>query len=420
MKRLTLILVCIIVLAFSINAMAKVDLTFWFYPTLADPNKEEAWYERSIIAEFEALNPEVHIDYEVIPWAGASLKFSTAIAAGATPDIIWVGDQKLCGWAARGLFLDFEDVLTDKEQADFVPYVYNLSSISGKQYWLPWGVSNTCMMVNLDIAKQAGAVNLLPLDRPMRGWTIKEFEAFVRKVKPYCDEKGYFTLALPGVDNWAHHLWLLMAQWGAELYNVDMTECTINSPAGIKAMEWFLYLKTAGLQVPYPESEPGDTELYYAFADGQAAIYFCAGPSSVASLAKYGTRVVLMQKPRLKGQDPATWISTLGIAAFDNDNPEKGKWAKLFCKFWADKQGKENLLGRFTVKQSVKHTYDSPDIAFCQRMLPYAVNIGISLPIYQEARALFMSELQAMYIEIKTPKQALDDFVEKVNALLAE
>ena len=413
------IILCLLLLAFSMSVMAKVDLTFWSFPTI-QPQKEgqeAGWYEARIINEFEAIYPEVKITHQIIPWADGSAKFNVAIASGAGPDITWNDSQLLWYWAKQDLLLDFEDILTEEEKADYPEFFLENCKQNGKVVVLPWTLGAACMTVNYDIAKAAGALDLLPKD-PLRAWTYEEFEAYIRAIKPYCDTNDIYTCGIPAAGA-EHHTWLLMIQGGAEVMTPDLSKCILNSPEGVKVLEWFLHLRDTGLQVPHPENEPDDNALYYAYMDGKAAVYFCAG-TNLAFPTKTGLNSYLCTKPGPAGIEPRTWASMLGIAAFDNGDAEKAKYAKLFCKFWADKQEELKELAYFPAKQSIKLEYENDNMKYLARIVSYAHNFPDASPYYKQARKLFSAELQAVYAGIKTPQEALDDFCDSVNALIAQ
>ncbi len=417
MKKLLLVsLICILVFSLAITAMAKVELKLWTFPYI-QPQKEGqeiGWYEAKVINEFEALYPEVSVECQIIPWEGGTAKFNVAIASGVTPDIVWVDNQSLYDWAKKDLFLDFEDILTEEDKAEYPEFFLKNCKQNGKMVILPYTLGAACMAVNYNIAVAAGAVDLLPKD-PLRTWTYEEFETYLSKIKPYCDENQIIISCIPAIGA-EHHTWMLMIQGGAEVMTPDLSRFILNSPEGVKVLEWFLHLRDIGLQVPHPENDPDDTTLYFAYMEGKAAVYFCSG-TNLAFPSADGLTSYLCTKPGPGGIEPRTWGSMLGIAAFDNGDLEKGKWAKIFCKFWADRQEELKDLNYFPAKKSVKSEFDNHNMQYIGRITHYAYNFPDASPYYKQARRLFSAELQAVYAGMKTPQEALDDFCDSANKL---
>ena len=75
-------------------ATLKADLTWW---DTSDPTNEAPTF-KALIKKFNAEYPNVHINYQSVPFAEAQNKFKTAAAAKkGTPDILraevaWVSD----------------------------------------------------------------------------------------------------------------------------------------------------------------------------------------------------------------------------------------------------------------------------------------------------------------------------------------
>ncbi|POZ88663.1 MULTISPECIES: extracellular solute-binding protein [Petrotoga] len=80
MKKVTVVF---IVLLLTVFAFSQTKLVFWTAP---NPQQEMFWKE--VVAEYEALHPEIDIEWSTIPAAGSSEEaILTAIASGRGPDI---------------------------------------------------------------------------------------------------------------------------------------------------------------------------------------------------------------------------------------------------------------------------------------------------------------------------------------------
>ena len=348
-------------------------------------------------------------------------RFNLAIATNTTPDIIWIGAMDLYSWARRGLLVDFNNLISDYERKDMPDWLFEKCSVNGKIVVLPYGLGPSCMAVNLDIAKVTNTTHLLPIDKPYRNWTIEEFEKYLSAIKPYCDENGIILTCIPCQDYFADaDTRLMMAGFGAKMFNEDMSECILNSPEGIKAFEWFLHLRDIGLQPSHPETYPSDTEVGELYKQGKVAIYISEGYSVKTTATKVNN--ILISKPTLKEDLPNSRICVMAIGAFDKGNLEKREYAKLFCKFFADHQG-ENLkqFGYLPSKKSVSIEYQDDCMNYIQRIAKTPecnFDLGESFKYYQDLRLAFYPELKAAYAGTKTPKQALDDFAKKINELI--
>ncbi len=278
------------------------------------------------------------------------------------------------------------------------------------------------MAVNLDIAEITGTVDLLPINRPYRNWTTEEFENYLLAVNPYCDENEIIPTCIPCQEYFADSdTKLIMAGFGAKTFNEDMPECILNSPEGVKAFEWFLHLRDIGVQPPHPEIWPSDTIVGELYKQGKVAIYISEGYSVKTTAIK--VKNVLISKPTLKaGELPKSRFCIMAISAFDKGNIEKKEYAKLFCKFFADHQGEHlKQFGYLPTRKSINIEYNDKCMEYIRlvSMTPECeVDLGESFKYYQDLRFAFYPELKATYAGTKTPKQALDDFANKINKLI--
>lgn len=419
MKRLLLIsLICILVFSFTAIGLAKVHLTFWQYPFAPVGDKEPGWYEMEVIAEFEAMYPEVEIELILSPWEGGPQKVETLIAAGEAPDILYDAIVRTGTYMARDLLYSFDDILTAEEIAKFKPFAYNfLRNDRGELVIFPWSCGvDSGLYVNEKLAKKVGAYDLLPLDRPNRAWTPEEFKAFLVKCKPLIEE-GIYPFGFPaGSEQGDNIVQCMMQQWGADLFNEDQTKCVINSPEAVAFLEWFVNLNDEGLMYPNPESVRG-RELREAFFDNKLVVFL--GGLSFVLKEEWTSKVTgkLMIWPVPEGREPRLRAAADGPVAFNNGDPEKGKYAKLFCKYWSSKDIMEVWGG--TSATITDKVYDNEELNYALSLSKYGADIvGSRFPYYKEYRALLFPEMQALFTHLKTPAQALEDLEKAVNALV--
>src|SRR5690606_18066958 len=75
-----------------------------------------------LIAEFEAQNPDIDIELIHIPSAGDyEQNLATLIAAGAAPDVFFINNISLPGFAAQDAFMPLERFATEEFLEDFFP-----------------------------------------------------------------------------------------------------------------------------------------------------------------------------------------------------------------------------------------------------------------------------------------------------------
>lgn len=168
-KRLALALV-IALLPIGLNPVfastKKVELTYWTHD-----NAPSNAFERTLIAEYEAANPNVKINYLPVPGAQIVTKLATSIAGGSGPDLVNVIRRAVPQLASKGLltpvnFLSIEKVYgaqykgsaAGKKYFDslYSPKVRNAFVWNGRQVGIPHEVASYTMFINKEFTSKAG------------------------------------------------------------------------------------------------------------------------------------------------------------------------------------------------------------------------------------------------------------------------
>jgi len=402
-----------LIFSLAITAMAKVELTFWQYPFFREG------YDEEVIAEFEAIYPEVEIELQITPWEGGPQKVETLIAVGDAPDILHDATVRTFTYMSRDLLYDFNDILTEEEKAMFLPSAYNsCTNDRGELVIFPWMAGNEPgLYVNTKLAKKAGAYDMLPFDKPNRVWTPEEFKAFLMKCKPLIKE-GIYPFGYPAASEQGDNMiQCMMQQWGADLFNKENTKCVINSPEAVAFLEWVLDLQDEGLLFPNPESL-NMLEFRDNFFAEDVVVF--VGSMSWITAEPFKSQVTegeYMMYPVPEGLEPRLrgWVS--GPVAFNNGDPVKGKYAKLFAKYYGSRDSM--IAGGSPPATKTDKIFDNRHLIFQLSLAKYAGDYeGSKFPYYKEYRAMLFPEMQAIFTRIKTPAQALADLERKVNALI--
>ncbi len=144
-----------------------------------------------IVEAFEAANPTIDIDYEMLYDEAYHQKVPARLASGDVPHVAYMGADARWGTAWKEA----------AQQVDMRPYIdqnqYDLSLIpemgpNGEKYYLPLGTSNACtvVFVNEKLVKELG------FDIPK---TYDDMKAMV----PAAKAKGIDVLSTHGADGWA-------------------------------------------------------------------------------------------------------------------------------------------------------------------------------------------------------------------------
>lgn len=452
MKKLLLVtLTIILVFSFALTAMA-VDLTVWsggYY----GPDPYEGWYFDIVIKEFQETYPDVNIEVEMLSHIGGVDKVAIGIATGTTADIYFGGAPNMAPFDRQGLLCDFSDVMTQEQIDDYLPGYVETFGIDGKMnMYLVSGIYGAGGMgINKVLVEKAGAMDLLPLDRPYMHWTVDEYKIFLQKMTEYIKETGLtdtFTTCFnfgDGSGNTVIIMWIFQDGWGVDPF--EMVEgkynCVLNSPKAVEALQWYLDLyndPTCGIKpgaentfITWWENYWFTGRLVQCYGEG-------AGTAKTYSRQPEGFDEILQQLivpyPSGPGGNPTFGVTGVGITAFKTGDAEKEKYAKLFCRFFATRPYASEVNDMHCYPTYSSYDPDSPlyqkplyddlpqIVADFERTTNdpdiRLIGFGHKCPVYRQFKTIFAQTMQGVFTDILTVKEGLDMVVEKTNKLLDE
>ncbi|WP_163570936.1 ABC transporter substrate-binding protein [Fodinicola feengrottensis] len=207
-------------------------VTMWIYPISAD--LEKTWWQPKV-AEFRKKFPQVSVDVVVQPWANRDEQLTTAIAGNKGPDVVYLIPDQLSQYADTGALADVSDVIT-KDRSDFRDNALQAMTYDGKLYGVPLLMSVTTTMVNKNVMQAAGVTSI-----PQ---TWDQFLADAAKIKA----KGYYATTYAGdpTQTLNQTFYPLLWQAGGDVLSADGKKCTINSAAGVRALQFVKKLVDSG------------------------------------------------------------------------------------------------------------------------------------------------------------------------------
>jgi multiple sugar transport system substrate-binding protein len=341
-------------------------------------------------------------------------------AAGTLPDSFYMNAENLSIFASRGAFYDLTAIAgRDKATGDYWPELLEMSKYKGKLHGLPKDYSPHVIFVN-EGALQAAGVAL-----PKAGWGWDDLLDTARR----------FTQGGPGGQPTRLGLFspswnILVWQNGGDLFDKDVTRCTLNEPAAVEALQWLgdLYTKhkVAGLSTDL--AAMGASTIQQAFAQGQVGMWWM-GRWGVPDLRKM-TGVQWDAYPLPKGRKEANVFLQSGPTVASSTKYAEVAWE--FCKVWTGPEGQTiNIETGVSVppvrEKSVQERYlaKTPPSRQGNQVFLDAVKIGKPLPTtpnigWGDWGPYWNAELNKIWSGELTAKAAADAIVPKVNAFIAE
>lgn len=244
----------------SIVAQEKVQIRLGTWAAV-----EEATELQAVL---DAVNAEAS-DFEIISEPQPSdyyTKLQTTIAGGTAPDLFWLSQEYVAGYANLGAILDISDRLEADatpaaDLADYFEPILRTAQYEGQTYGLPWISQPVMLYYNPALLKAAG------IAEPDDTWTWDTFK----------EAAAATTDAAAGVFGTSFNSWppthMFIWQAGGETVAEDLASCPIDTPEAVAGAQFYAdIIYNEAYAVPEAMiSEQGFGEMVKA---GKVAMFF--------------------------------------------------------------------------------------------------------------------------------------------------
>lgn len=377
----------------------------------------------TMIDRFNAENPDIHVDVNVVAWPGYP-QLTAQLAARDPPDLVTMHEGVISDYALKGLLEPVDDYL---RMAGISPSAFTEAAragvtINGHSYALPWDTHGGLFHVNTALFAKAGLFRngkaVLP-NSPQE--LIREARQFEQRTgKPYLIQSNVGDPA-----GAARNLYTYMMAQGAVLFP-DPHHIKLNSPAGIKVATFFRLIDHEGLGTRNMDTPAAIA----AFINGEGGIY-PTGTWMIGSFEQEATtpgrplfhNYAVYPYPQLWGQ----WIEYVSghswVVPTRNRSSKQREAIARFFKFMAAHNYDWARTGHIPAFKSV---LDDPRF----KALPHRADIaalariGRPLPSYVQRQnaieGIVGEEAAAAFTGQKSIEAALAEAERRVNDMLAQ
>ncbi len=389
----------------------SANLTLATYPV--GKMTEEAVI-KGLIADFNAVYPNVKIDVIYLDYSNGDQTVNSMIEGKSAPDLIFEGPERLvANWGAKGLMVDLKDLLP---AGTYDVTVGSCTNAAGAVYELPVCQTAHCMGINKDLFTQAGAMQYINEDT--HTWkSTADFLKAVEAVAAIHPQVGVVFCGGQGGDQGNRAL--VTNMYGGRYTNDTFTRYEANCAENVKALE-------ALRAVNGIEFDPGiqGSDEIGLFCNGTLAMATCWNVGAAKSDTQGKTanfEIFPMAFPTESG-DPILQGGIWGFGIFNNGDDAKIEAAKAFIKFMTEDEAQYKKIVEATgywATREVSGLYaGTEDEAL---MTEYGKLVPFMGPYYQitlgwaDARTAWWNALQRIGTggDVKTE---LDQFVAEANA----
>lgn len=369
----------------------------------------------SIVGEFNKQNPDVKVEIEYVAYDALHDKITTAMASNPPAyDVFLVDDIWYAEFAKAGYVLDVTDRISKDTHDKIFPAAWDITTVNGKIYGMPWLLDEKYFYYNEDMLKQAG------FDNPPATW-----EELLSQAKALKD-KG--TVEYPLVWSWGQAE-AAVCDWVVLLYGNggslvdDKGAPAFNNDTGVKTLEWMVKTIDDGYTNPASVSYV-EEDVRNVFSQGKAAfalnwvyMYDLVNFQKEQSQVTGKIKMALIPAFEGSGVKSASINGSMGFSVaatspnkdaawkyieFLTSEPIQNKYSAHLLPMWQTSFQGDNLtkLQGYTPANAVT-------VPMFNEQFQYA-HVRPKVPYYPEASKALQLALQQALTKQKSPKEALD------------
>ena len=411
MKKSIIVFALILILSVSSTSLfaggqkesgeEKSTVTFW----LSDYEGIDHDFVKKIEAAFEAENPQYDMDLVIVDWNAMHDKLTTSLAAGTPPDASVIGTR----WLLE--FMDLDAVVSpvkyvSKSTIDNIAPGAMEAKIGGVLMGLPFAAGSRFMAMNTSLATKVPS-------------TMEELREYAIEAS----KGGNYGLIMPGgkhteLTDFVYYFYAA----GGDFFD-SKGKSTVNSAAGVKALEFMLKLANDDKVVQDGYMSQDRKQSHPIFFGGKAA-YVMIGAWADTEYNKMNAdwKIEYFQIPPFAGNKPAPLIVTDSIAVYkDGENLEGiGKFLDfLYQDEWKAPLDKQMGFPPVTISASKRPEFQTP----MYKAMGEANLNAKGWPLvtgWAEASSILIDANQKALLGQMSAKEALDWAAKEIDAANAE
>lgn len=386
---------------------------------------EEATAEQAAINAFMAKNPNIEVKYEPIPGDDATQKLLSSVAAGNAPDVFLIDSVLLPQFIDNNALLDLAPFTkTDSEfnKDTWFENVYNIGVRGDKLYEFPRGFTPMVVYYNKDVFDKAG------VPYPKDNWTWQDFLDTAKKLTKDEDGDGKTDIYGMSADPYFYKSIPFVWQNGADVLDKDGTTADgyLNSPATVEAWQMYTDMVKNGIS-PTPSVKKALGDLW--FQSGKVGMQISGhwtllGINDTAKSGKFDlSKLGVVGLPRNKERVSVMYEAGWGVAASTKHQEAAYKLAKFMSESIEGQKGRVESGLELSAVKSVQEEYakDKPiEQAFINEVQYARQPWGSIHPKWAEIETQIDKALEQVVVNGITVKQAMDDAVKKVDAIIED
>ncbi len=246
-------------------------------------------YFNTLIADFEAENPDIAVKWVDVPWGDMETKILAAVSAGNAPDVVNLNPNFASQLASKGAWLTLDDKLSPEEQAVYLPKIWEATQLNGDSFGFPWYLTARVTLYNTEIFEEAG------ISEPPA--TFEELADVAKQIK---EKTGKYAFFISFVPEDAADVLQSFVQMGVPLVDEE-GNAAFNTAEGKQVFQYWTDLYQQEL-LPREVLTQGHQQAIQLYQSGETAI-LASGAEFLSSIESNAPDIAAATKsaPQISG-----------------------------------------------------------------------------------------------------------------------
>jgi len=394
----------ILALSLGMAGLASAETVVDF--TVAEYSSKTGPFFQEVADAFQAENPDIKINIEVVPWDTLLQRLTTDVAGGSAPDISIIGTRWLLDFASQGVAEPIDGYLTPEFKGTFIDTFMAPGVIEGQTMGLPVAASARAMMVNMDLYEKAGA-------SPPKTWD--ELYEASKKIAAL-PETFAFGLQGKEIETDAYYYYSLWTH-GGDILKADGTS-GLDTPEALEAANLYKKMIDEGLTQPSPTNYTRE-DVFNLFKQGKVGTIFTF-PMLIPQIKAEAPDLKYQILPFPEGKAKATYGVTDTLMVFADSDAKEAAWKFIEFAYkdeWREKFDMgEGFLPVTKNVAALPYFTEDPDVAGFAAGLPYA-KFAPTIANWEEIADVTVRTMQQIYLGEVTPEDGLKAAAGAINKI---
>jgi multiple sugar transport system substrate-binding protein len=263
--------------------------------------------DQVVVDKFQADNPDVKVNVEIVPWGTCQDKAMTLAAAGNPVGLAYIGSRTLLKLSKEDLIVPAE--ISEEAAATYQPGVLKTVSSGGKYWGYPHAFSTKALYINCDLVVAAGMECKAPE-------TWADMIAMAKGIK---EKAGVAGIGIAGkdFDNTMHMFLDFLYSNGGAVLNPDTGEALLDSQQTRETLQMYADILPYGIEGPTAWERDQMKDL---FNDQKLGMYV-SGPWARGQSKDKVPNMLVVPVPHGPSGKSGTILITDSLAVFKQKDP---------------------------------------------------------------------------------------------------